>query len=55
MSVVASLQMSTGRAQFGRFAGRGAHGVAGALMAAAYGAGNALRRSLRELPALVRA
>jgi hypothetical protein len=33
----------------------GAHGVAGALMAAAYGAENALRRSLRELPALVRA
>ena len=37
--------MCTRRAQFGRFAGRGAHGVAGALMAAAYGAGNALRRS----------
>jgi hypothetical protein len=35
--------------------GRGAHGVAGVLMAAAYRAGNALWRSLPELPALVRA
>ena len=37
--------MSMGRAQFGRFAGLGAHSVAGVIMAAVHGAGNALRRS----------
>ena len=47
--------MSAGRAQFGHFVGLGAHDVAEVLTAVVRGAGKALRRSPRALPARVRA